>query len=382
MTGRLHWQAEGPDGAPALVLLNSVGSDLSMWDPVVGPLAEQLRVVRIDTRGHGRSAPQRSVRTPDVADLGADVLGALDELGLARVDLAGLSLGGMTAMWLAIHHPERVARLALLCTSAHLPPAQAWHDRATSVRADGMPAVADAVVARWVTPGLAERDPVLLPRLRAMLTGTDAEDYAWCCEAIAALDLRPDLPRIAAPTVVLAGADDPATPPGHGAVIAAGIPGARLVVVEDAAHLATVEQPGVVATVLRQHFVPLDPRHAGQRMRRSVLGDAHVDRSIEATTPFSAPFQDFITRYAWGEVWTRAGLTRRERSIATLAALVALGADNELPLHVRGALRNGLTAEEIGEILLHTTIYAGVPRANSAVAIAQRVLAEEGRTAP
>ena len=122
-----------------------------------------------------------------------------------------------------------------------------------------------------------------------------------------------------------------------------------------------------------------DPLHdAGVEVRRSVLGDAHVDRAVAATTPFTAPFQDFITRYAWGEVWTRVGLDRRTRSAITLAALTALGREQELALHVRAALRNGLTVEEIGEVLLHTAVYAGVPAANTAYTVAQRVLQEEG----
>ena len=120
-----------------------------------------------------------------------------------------------------------------------------------------------------------------------------------------------------------------------------------------------------------------DPFQSGMRVRREVLGDEHVDRSIERTTELTAPFQEFITRYAWGSVWTREGLDRRTRSAVTLAVLAALGQEGELALHVRAARRNGLTSEEIGEVLLHTAIYAGVPAANAAYAVAQRVLAEE-----
>jgi len=121
-----------------------------------------------------------------------------------------------------------------------------------------------------------------------------------------------------------------------------------------------------------------DRHERGMEVRREVLGDAHVDRAIEGTTPFTADFQDFITRYAWGDIWARPGLDRKTRSCITLAALVALGRDHELPLHVRAALRNGLTPDEIKEVLLHTAVYAGVPAANSAFAIAQQVLTEEG----
>jgi 3-oxoadipate enol-lactonase / 4-carboxymuconolactone decarboxylase len=384
---RLHYRVDGPAGAPTLLLLNSVGSATAMWEPVLGPLVEHYQVVRVDARGHGESppSPDRSPEDPPLvlAGLAADVLGVLDVLGAGRVHLAGLSLGGMTAMWLATHHPERVARLALLCTSAYLPPRQNWLDRARAVRAGGGTGViADAVLARWLTPGLAGRDPDLVGRLREMLVATDAESYAQCCEAIAAMDIRADLPRIAAPTLVIGARQDPATPPEHQETIAAGIPGARLELLDDCAHIATFEQPGRVAALLLAHLAEAGrpaaaaAAAAGMATRRAVLGDAHVDRAVAGTTPFTAAFQDFITRYAWGEVWRRPGLPRRERSIATLAAVVTLGAEEELAMHLRAALRNGLTEAEIAEVLLHTAVYAGVPRANRAFAIAQRVLAE------
>jgi 3-oxoadipate enol-lactonase/4-carboxymuconolactone decarboxylase len=382
VTVPLRWRVDGPDGAPVLVLLNSVGATTEMWTPCLGPLVEHYRVVRVDARGHGASPASPAGTPATVADLGADVLAVLDELGAARVHLAGLSLGGMTAMWLAIHHPERIARLALLCTSAYLPPAEGWIERASTVRTGGMVAIADTVIARWITPGLARRDPAVTARLARAFTAVDAESYAQCCEAIAGLDLRADLGRIAAPTLVIAAADDPATPvEPHAITLAENIAGARLVVLPDAAHVATVEQPGAVAAALLEHLGGRADLATGNATRRAVLGEAHVDRAAAATTAFTAPFQDFITRYAWGEVWTRPGLVRRERSIATLAALVSLGAEHEIGLHVRAALTNGLSRGEIAEVLLHTAVYAGVPRANRAFAIAQSVLAELDATA-
>jgi 3-oxoadipate enol-lactonase/4-carboxymuconolactone decarboxylase len=376
-TVALHWLTDGPAGAPTLVLLGSVGSSTEMWAPCVGPLAEQFRVVRIDARGHGGS-PASPPGTPcSLADLGRDLLAVLDRLGAARVHLAGLSLGGMTGMWLAVHHPERVARLVLLCSSAHLPPAQGWADRAATVRAEGMGAIADAVLGRWTTPALAARDPELVTRLRAMLTGTDPESYAQCCEAIGAMDLRADLGRIAAPTLVIGGAQDPATPPEHQRVIAAGIPGARLELLDPAAHLVTVALPGAVAALLLDHLGARDTLATGFATRRAVLGGDHVDAAVAGTTGFTAPFQELVTRYAWGDVWSRPGLARRDRSVATLAALVALGAEHELAMHVRAALRNGLTPAEIREVLLHTAVYAGMPRANRAFAVARQVIDEQ-----
>lgn len=244
------FRSEGPDGAPALVLLHSIGTSVELWTPCLGPLTEQLRVLRVNAPGHGGAPPAPA---GDVAALGLDVLRVLDPLAIKRAHMAGLSLGGMTAMWLAIHHPERIGRLALLCTSAYLPPPQRWLDRAATVRSEGMAAIAGAV-GTWLTETAARRDPELVARLRDLLTSADPESYAQCCEAIGTLDLRADLPRIAAPTLVIAGADDRAIPPPHGQAIAEAIPGARLEIVGPAAHQATFEQPGRIAALLLDHF--------------------------------------------------------------------------------------------------------------------------------
>jgi 3-oxoadipate enol-lactonase/4-carboxymuconolactone decarboxylase len=372
----LAWRIDGTRDAPPLVLLNSIGTTTEMWTPVIGPLLEQFRVVRIDHRGHGESPASPPGSPGTLAYLAADVLAVLDELGLDRVHLAGLSIGGMTGMWLAAHRPERVSRLALLCTSAYLPPAQGWLDRAATVRSDGMRVIADASLTRWLTPQLAERDHELAQRLVDAICGVDAESYAQCCEAIATMDLRPDLARIAAPTLVIAGAQDPSTPPAHGEAIVSGVSDARLEVLDPAAHLATVEQPGRIAALLAAHFRSGATLARGYATRRAVLGDEHVDRAIASATAMTAPFQEFLTRYAWGDIWSRPELARRERSIATLAVLVALGAEHELAMHVRAALRNGLTAEEIVDVLMHVALYAGLPRTNRAIAIARDVLDE------
>ncbi len=192
------------------------------------------------------------------------------------------------------------------------------------------------------------------------------------CEAIAHFDGRGRLGAVTAPTLVVSGADDPTTPPADGQVLADGIGGARLVVLEHASHLANVEQADTVTRALTGHLT----HSAGMTTRREVLGDAHVDRAVAATTDFTADFQDLITRYAWGEIWTRPGLDRRTRSCITLTALVAHGHLEELAMHVRAALRNGLTPDEIKEVLLQTAIYCGVPAANSAFRVAQQVIAE------
>jgi 3-oxoadipate enol-lactonase/4-carboxymuconolactone decarboxylase len=376
----LHHVVDGPDDAPVVLMLGSLGSTGRMWDPQVPALAGPYRVVRADARGHGRSPVLPGPYVLD--DLVDDTLALLDRLGVQRASIVGLSLGGMTAMRLAARAPERVDRLAVLCTSALLGPAQNWTDRAAAVRAGGSGAVASAVVERWFTPGLRAADPALVADMEEMVAGIPAEGYAACCEAIATMDLRQDLARITAPTLAIAGADDPATPPEHLAAIADAVPGARLLVLPSAAHLASIEQAPAVNAALLLHLAAdpsdADRRRGGMAVRRGVLGDAHVDRAVASTTPLTAPFQDFITRYAWGDVWSRPGLDRRTRSLLTLALLTALGHEHELGMHVRAAITNGVTPEEIGEVLLHSAVYAGVPAANRMLAVAHTVLAELG----
>ena len=242
----------GPPDAPTVVLSNSLGSTHRMWDPQLSELERRFRLVRYDTRGHGRSpVPPGPYSIDDLAD---DLVALLDRLDVPRAHLVGLSLGGMTAMRVAGRHPDRVARLALLCTGAQLPPAQAWTERAALVRGQGSAAVADPVVQRWFTPGFLDAHPEQRETYRKMVAATPAEGYAACCEAIAAMDLRDQLCRITAPTLVIAGADDPATPPAKLEEIAAGIPGATLLTVGDAAHLANVEQPNLITPALIEHL--------------------------------------------------------------------------------------------------------------------------------
>jgi len=248
----LHHEVAGRADASPLLLGGSLGASTAMWDPQVAALAERLRVIAFDHRGHGRSP------TPEppyaLADLGHDVLELLDRLGLERASYCGLSLGGMVGMWLAAQAPERIDRLVLVCTSAHMPPPSAWAERAAAVRAAGtVEAIADGVVARWLTPPFAAEHPDVAARLRAMLVATPADGYGACCGAIEHMDLREDLAAITAPTLVIAAEDDPATPPEHARRIAEGISGARLEVLHGAAHLANVERPEAVSRLILEH---------------------------------------------------------------------------------------------------------------------------------
>ncbi|MCM1940891.1 3-oxoadipate enol-lactonase [Streptomyces sp. G3] len=373
MTTLLNHLSEGPDSAPPLLLGPSLGTSYALWDAVAPELSVGHRVIRWDLPGHGGSPADLIGPGATVGDLAELVLALADSLGLERFAHAGVSLGGAVGLHLAVHHPERVSSLAVVCSSAHFGGAGAWRERAARVREEGLAGLADSADARWFTPGFT------VPRLVRDHREADPGAYAACCDALAAFDLRDRVAEISAPTLLIAGREDPATPPAHLRELADAVPGSTLTEIPGASHLAPAERPEAVLTALRAHFGGGAGR--GMAVRREVLGDAHVDRAQGRQTPFTARFQDFISRYAWGEIWTDETLSRRERSMVTLTALVAHGHYEELAMHVRAARRNGLTADEIGAVLLQTAVYCGVPAANSAFATAQRVLAEEAEGA-
>jgi len=377
MTARLEHRFDGSEDAPVVVLSGSLGTTMTVWDALVPVLAGRYRVLRYDHRGHGGSEVPPGPYA--IEDMGRDLLALLDEHGIARASFCGLSIGGMVGLWLGVEAPERVERLALLCTSAQLGTPEWWDERIAAIRRGGIESIADAVVERWFTDGFAARQPEIVAGRRAELTGTPLEGYTGCCEAIRDFDLRDRLTAIAAPTLVLTGLQDTATPVEHQARIAAGIPGARLRVLDGAAHLAAVEQGPVVAAELLDHFGDEDNarRARGMAVRREVLGDAHVDAAIAAATPFSEDFQRYIAGAAWGDVWTRTGIDRRMRSAITLTALLAANRMEEFAMHIRAARRNGLSSEEIAEVVLNAAVYLGVPAANDGFRVASRVLAEE-----
>lgn len=249
----LFFEEAGPARAPVLLLGGTLGTDGATWHPQLRELCKQVRVVAFDHRGHGRSpAPPAPYR---IADLGADVLRLIDRLGVERVSYAGTSLGGMVGQWLAAHHPERVDKLILIATSAHLGSGGLWNERASVVRRAGTTEViADAVINRWLTPGWAAAHPHVVASLRDVLCANDSDGYAACCEAIAAADLRADLKRIQAPTLVIGGGSDTAIPLEHQRAIAAAVHGARLEIIEGAAHAPSIEHADIVNRLIGEHL--------------------------------------------------------------------------------------------------------------------------------
>ena len=249
----LNHEISGPADAPTLLMGGSIGASLEMWDGQM-PLADSRRLVRFDHRGHGRSPSPPGQW--EIEDLAHDVLELMDALGLERVHYCGLSLGGMVGMWLAASAPERIDRLVLLCTSAHMPPPSLWQERSRTVlQAGSVEPIADAALERWLTPAFADANPSLRAWVRTMLVDTPAIGYAACCGAIERMDLRAALPSISAPTLVISGAQDPSTPPAHQQLIAEAIPGARHEILDPAAHLAAVERPDDINRLILEHVI-------------------------------------------------------------------------------------------------------------------------------
>lgn len=237
---RLHYQLDGDESLPVLVLSNSLGTSFAMWDPQIPALTEHFRVLRYDTRGHGQSSVTEGPYT--IPQLGGDVIALLDHLGLQRVHFCGLSMGGITGMWLALHHADRLERLVLCNTAAYIGPPENWTNRAAAVERDGVGSIAAAVVDKWLTPDFAAQQPALVQQLRAMLSATDARGYAANCRAVRDSDLREAIRGIVTPTLVIAGSGDMPTPPADGRYLAETIAGARYAELY-AAHLSNLQQP-------------------------------------------------------------------------------------------------------------------------------------------
>ncbi|MEA2957900.1 MAG: 3-oxoadipate enol-lactonase [Alphaproteobacteria bacterium] len=235
----INVEVEGPQGAPVLMLSNSLGTTLHMWDAQVAPFTQHFRLVRYDRRGHGKSGVPKGPYTME--RLGRDVLAVLDGLGVKKVNWCGLSMGGMVGQWLGANAPERVERLILTNTSSFFPDKNGWNERLKLVEEKGIAAFAAPNMARWFTKGFLEREPQTVAAIQAMFAATPLEGYLACGAAVRDMDQRDLLPRIKAPTLVIAGKHDGATPPEANEYISNHIPGAKFALV-DAAHLSNIEQ--------------------------------------------------------------------------------------------------------------------------------------------
>lgn len=390
---------------PVLVLGPSLGTSVTaVWAPAVPSLAERYTVIGWDLPGHGRSPRPDAPFT--LAELAAGVRAALDaeraagDLGRGALFAAGVSLGGITTLRLALDAPALFSGIGLVCSGAKIGEPDAWRARAETVRTQGTPTMLAGSAQRWFAPGFLEREPEVSSRLLHSLSDADKDGYAACCDALAEADLVAELPRIPVPVVAIAGEHDGVVTGEDAWIVASGVAAGSAEWVPGAGHLASAERPERVAEILARHFsraaadsavadtavadtavadsAVSDSYGPGMRVRRQVLGSEHVDRATARSAgAVDEDFQELITRYAWGSIWTRPGLPRTMRSAITLTALIAGGHWEEFELHLHAAVRNGLTVAEIREVIMQSAVYCGVPAANHAFSIARDILAPD-----
>jgi 3-oxoadipate enol-lactonase / 4-carboxymuconolactone decarboxylase len=370
---RMFYRLQGNAGLPVLILSHSISTDHAMWDLQVENLLPHFQILRYDTRGHGAS--DATAGEYSIEMLGKDLLALADALKISVFAFCGLSLGGAIGQWVAAQAPERVTHLVLANTSPQFVPRTNWETRISAVAKGGMPAVVDVAMQRFFSPDTLAKQNPHVASIRSVFLGTDPVGYLGCCAALRDMNHGALLRQINVPTLVISGERDVATPwNGHGEILAWEIPGAKALHLA-AAHLSNLERPHSFTTALLEFLLPqangnADSLQAGFEVRRAVLGDPHVDKAIAATTELTREFQELITRYAWGTIWSRPELDRRTRRLLVLAATASLGRWEEFALHVRAGLANELELCDLKEVLLQTAVYAGVPAANTGFQIA------------
>jgi 3-oxoadipate enol-lactonase/4-carboxymuconolactone decarboxylase len=347
----------------------------TIWGEVAGLLGGRFRVLGWDLPGHGASPPATGF---SIAELAAGVLAAVGPDVV--FDYAGVSAGGVVGQQLLLDAPDRLRTAVLLCTGAKIGDRAGWLERAAGIRATGTAVMVDALPERWFTEDFLASRPELIQQICADVASADDASYVALCEALGEFDVRARLAEVATPVLCIAGEVDPGTTVPMLRHLADGVQHGRLVVLPGVSHLAPAQAAADVARLIEEHTLTVPPasptdahtRAVGMRIRREVLGDDYV--SGIAHSAQGAAIQDLIARHAWGDVWARPGLDRKTRSTIAIVALVSRAHHEELALHLQGAKRNGLTDEEIAEILLQCAIYCGVPEANSAFRVARKAL--------
>lgn len=375
---RIYWRRDGKPSFPALVLGNSLGTDMSVWEPAMPRLLRHFQVIRFDMRGHGASdAPRADYLMDDLAD---DLATVVEAANIAHFDYCGVSMGGMVGIAYAQRRPPRLGHLILSNTAVSFPEG-AWAARIEQVRQGGMAAIADTVLERFFTADFRQRASVVFERARESLLSQDSHGYIGCCAAIRDMRLAQGLRLIDAPTLVITGCDDVSTPPSRGEEIAAAIPDARIAVLPGA-HIPMVERPLAWSDAVMDFLVPtgnISEAHRydiGLARRREVLGSAYVDARLAARTSFTEDFQALITQLAWGKLWTSTRLDDLTRRVTVLAMTAAMGRWEEFDLHIAAALRAGVEVPVLQEVLTMVSVYAGVPAANTGFARTSKLIAQ------
>lgn len=377
-----HYDIRGDLDKPAVVFVNSLGTDFRIWDEVIEHLGNEFFYVRYDLPGHGLS--DRVDAQYSIEEHAENLLGLLNSLNIEKTFLCGISVGGLIAQAFTLKYETMIKGLVLSNTGFKIGDENTWNDRIAAIKSQGLKAHSAAIMERWFSEKFRQNNSSAVSISQNMLLTTDIDGYANVCTAIRDADFEALVSKITVPTICISGGADLATPPVIVEGLSNAIPNSQLVMFDQAGHLPCIEEPVKYASVLRDHFRScvsedhnnLDYYELGMKIRRSVLGDKHVDRAEKDKSNLDESFQEFIVRGAWGSVWSRNQLTKRERSLLTIALLAALGHDEELAMHLRATVNTGASKQDIREVLLHIGVYAGVPVSNSAFKIAKEVYEE------
>lgn len=368
----IHYQWIDQKRAQNILLINSLGTHLSIWNEVVSLIAQDFNVLVFDKRGHGLSSTQPG--PVGIDDYAGDVLFLMDSLGITKANVLGLSIGGLIVYSLASRYPHRFEKLIFSNTGAKLGTFPSWQDRIQQIEKGGLEAISKTIVQRWLSPDYRTAHPAETEGCINMLERNSAMGYIQACAAISQADYNPILGRIDHPSMFIGGSADQSTPPKLVCENAKNIGAARVEILDGVGHLPCIEAPGKMAQLILEFCATPEPEslyELGMKTRRAVLGDEHVDQAEAHKTGFDLDFQEYIVRSAWGSIWSRPHLTKRERSMITIALLAALGHEEELKMHIKATKHTGASENDVKEVLLHTGVYAGVPSTNGAMKIAK-----------
>ncbi|WP_440454728.1 bifunctional 3-oxoadipate enol-lactonase/4-carboxymuconolactone decarboxylase PcaDC [Psychrobacter sp. ASPA161_9] len=371
----IAYQDSGEAYLPALFMAHPLGMSRDVWDKICDQLHGYYRCIRWDLPGHGSSGVAADGVSTEM--LAHDVLALADTLEIESFNFIGTSIGGVIGQSLCQIAPERLEQVWLTNTGAVIGTKEAWVERAKNVRNLGLAEMAEGIVQRWFAPSYAKQYPETLQGWQVQLSRSDDESYAKLCEALAQVDNRDKLASYARNVALLAGSDDVSTPPATLEALQSAFSDAHLTVFAGVGHVPSIETPNQLVDYIQTNAARATVGQTGISyeqglvQRKRILGDAHVERASKNATTLDSPFQKFITRNAWGELWGDPSLTFQQRSMITTAILAALGRDGELGLHLRTAQRLGINEAQLRQVLMHVSIYAGVPAANHAFSLAK-----------
>ncbi len=371
---KINYKVSGTPNSPALIFSNSLGSTYHMWDELVPLLTPFFQVVQYDTRGHGGTEKPEGPYSIEM--LAKDVLSLMDQLEIEKAYYCGVSMGGLIGQWLGVHAGDRFHKIVLSNTAAKIGDMQRWQERIELLKKDGMKAIAEMTMDKWFSP-LFHKERVGLGYFIDMFLANSVSGYASCCHAIGGADFREELEAFGVPTLVITGDEDPVTNVEHARFLADHIPDASLEILPGK-HLVSAEVPEKYADTLLNFFIGSSTFERGMHVRKTVLGEKHVDKSKKNINEFNNDFQDLVANVPWGQVWTRPGLSKHQRSLITLSMMIALNRGHEFKMHVVAAFNNGVTVEELKELILQAAIYCGFPAALDAYKNAEEILKEQG----